>query len=268
MSFYLTFGVTSMQHFARLSALFAVVCAAAFAPGCKSQQQISVLTVSAAASLAEALKDVQPAYESARQVRILYNFGASGTLRQQIEQGAPVDVFLSSSSKEVDQLTTAGRTIPESRVDWLANELVVVSADARTPIDDMRDLLRPDVHKIAVGIPETVPAGAYAKQALTALGLWDGLQPKIVLAKDVREVLHHVVMHNADAGFVYRTDAATSLGIRIAFAVDSGLHDPIRYTAVIVSTTRNRKEAESFLAYLTSENVIHIFAEYGFRPLR
>ncbi|PDO09430.1 MAG: molybdate ABC transporter substrate-binding protein [Candidatus Reconcilbacillus cellulovorans] len=258
-----------MQHFTRLSALFAVVCAAVLAAGCKSQQQTSVLTISAAASLADALKDIQPAYESNHNVRILYNFGASGALRQQIEQGAPVDVFLSASSKEVDRLITARRAIPESLTEWLSNELVVVvSADARITADEPRDLLRSDFRKIAVGIPEIVPAGAYAKQALTALDLWDDLQPKIVRAKDVQEVLHHVETHNADAGFVYRTDAATSSGVRIAFAVDSGLHDPIRYAAVIVSTTRNRKEAEAFLTYLTSENVIRVFAEYGFRPVR
>lgn len=258
-----------MKRRACLFALLAAACTAWFTAGCRPQQRTAELIVSAAASLADALRDIQPAYESERHVRIVYNFGASGALRQQIEQGAPVDVFLSASTKEVDRLAAERLIVPRSRTDWLANELVaVVPVDARIPVDDARDLLRPDVRKIAVGIPETVPAGAYAKQALKALGLWDGLQSKIVLAKDVREVLHHVETRNADAGFVYRTDAATSAGIRVAFSVASDLHDPIRYAAVVVSTTRHPKEAESFLSYLTSENVIRVFAEYGFLPVR
>jgi len=226
----------------------------------------SELTISAAASLTDALKEIQHTYESVNQsVKLNFNFGASGALQQQIEQGAPVDIFLSAATKNMKALVDKELIDADKQRNLVNNELVVVvPADGQSPVNTMADLAKADVKKVAIGIPESVPAGSYAKEALTKAGLWDSLQSKAVQAKDVRQVLQYVETGNADAGFVYKTDALTSTKVKVAFVVDPATYAPIAYPVSIVKATRQGQEAERFFAYLQSKEALDVFVKYGF----
>ncbi|MBN2984052.1 molybdate ABC transporter substrate-binding protein [Cohnella algarum] len=224
------------------------------------------LTVSAAASLTDALSDIERSFEAAHpNIRIGFNFGASGALQQQIEHGAPADLFFSAAAKNMQALVDGGYIEADRQTDLLANSLVViVPADGTATVAQESDLTRDAIKKIAVGIPESVPAGSYAKEALTRAALWDELQPKLVQAKDVRQVLQYVETGNADAGFVYRTDAIGSESARIAFEVDPDAYSAIRYPVGIVKTTKHAAEAELLYDYLLSPEAGEIFESYGF----
>ncbi|AJY77588.1 molybdenum ABC transporter substrate-binding protein [Paenibacillus beijingensis] len=223
------------------------------------------LTVSAAASLTDALNEIKAAYEASHpDVKLVFNFGASGTLQKQISQGAPADLFLSASSKNMKSLVDEGLVDAAEQTNLLAGELVVVVPAEGSGITKLEDLQNPAVSKVAVGIPESVPAGSYARDALTAANLWDKLQLKTVQAKDVRQVLSYVETGNADAGFVYRTDALATDKAKIAFAVAPSLYKPIVYPAGIVKATKNRDAAAAFYQYLQSEESLDVFRKYGF----
>lgn len=225
------------------------------------------LTISAAASMTDALMEIQKTYESKNQnIKLNFNFGASGALQQQIEQGAPADLFLSASVKNMTALVEKQLIDANRQANLLNNELVVVvPVDGKTPIENIADLTKPEVKNVAIGIPESVPAGNYAKEALTNAKLWDGLQVKSVQAKDVRQVLQYVETGNADAGFVYKTDALTSDKVKVAFAVDPNTYDTIQYPIGIIKATKNNKEAENFYTYLQSQEALDVFTKYGFK---
>lgn len=224
------------------------------------------LTVSAAASLTDSLNEIKKLYEAKTgYVKLTFNYGASGTLQQQIEQGAPADLFISAGKKQMDALVEKQLIEDKSAKNLLLNELVlVVPSDGKIGVSKIEDLTNPEIKKLAVGTPESVPAGSYAKEALTASKLWDSLQPKIVLTKDVKQVLSYVETGNTEAGFVYKTDALTSKKVKIAFTVDPKSHKAIEYPMGIIKATKNKKEAESFYTYLQSKEAQDIFVKYGF----
>lgn len=224
------------------------------------------LTVSAAASLTDALKEIQKAYESKNQnIKLNFNFGASGALQQQIEQGAPADLFLSAATKNLKALVDKQLIDTNKQKNLLTNELVVViPADGKTMIGNVTDLTKAEVKHVAIGIPESVPAGSYAKEALTNVKLWEGLQSKTVQGKDVRQVLQYVETGNTEAGFVYKTDALTSQKVKIAFSVDPKTYAPIEYPVGIVKATKHSKEAGDFYAYLQSKEAMDVFGKFGF----
>ncbi|WP_425517322.1 molybdate ABC transporter substrate-binding protein [Paenibacillus solanacearum] len=234
------------------------------------QVQTVELTVSAAASMTDALKEIQKAYETKNAaVKLNFNFGASGALQQQIEQGAPADLFLSAAAKNMKALVDAQLIDASQQKKLLTNELVVVvSTDGKVPVGKAADLAKADVKKVAIGIPESVPAGSYAKEALTNEKLWDSLQPKLVQAKDVRQVLQYVETGNAEVGFVYKTDALTSSKVKVAFAVDPKTYTAVEYPIGIVKATKHRKEAEDFYAFLQSKPALDIFVKFGFTTIK
>ncbi|RED58645.1 molybdate ABC transporter substrate-binding protein [Cohnella lupini] len=224
------------------------------------------ILVSAAASLTDSLYEIESRYEKDHpDIDIVYNFGSSGALQQQIEQGAPADLFLSAGTKQMRALVDNQLVDAANQIGLLRNELVViVPTDSKNTIDSIGRLAEPEFIKLAIGEPDTVPAGSYAKESLERAEVWDRLLPKFVYAKDVRQVLTYVETGNADAGFVYKTDAMTSKKSRIAFIMDSDSHSPIEYPLGIVKATKHPKEAESFYAFLQSDDAHEIFAEYGF----
>ena len=233
-----------------------------------SQQPVESveLIVSAAASMTDALTDIQQAFESANpSITLSFNFGASGALQQQIEQGAPSDLFLSAAVKNMTALVDQQLIDASQQIDLLKNELVVVvPSDASTAIEKMEDLTKEEVRTVASGIPESVPAGNYAKEALTNASLWDALQPKTVQAKDVRQVLQYVETGNADAGFVYKTDALTSDKVKVAYMVDEAAYKTIVYPIGIVKATKHMDEANTLYQYLQSQEALDVFVKYGF----
>lgn len=224
------------------------------------------LTVSAAASLTDALNEIGKTYEAAHaNVKLAFNYGASGTLQQQIEQGAPADLFLSAAGKNMKALVDKQLIDAGKQRNLLSNELVVVvPANSKLALFGIADLAKPEVKVLSVGIPESVPAGQYARDALTNARLWDALQGKTVQGKDVKQVLQTVETGNADAGFVYKSDALTSAKAKIAFAVAPGTYGAIEYPVGIVKATKHAKEAEELYVYLQSKEALDIFVKYGF----
>jgi molybdate transport system substrate-binding protein len=261
-------GVVIMFKMHTYSSLF-IVCIGVLTllTGCsvKSQDKVE-LTISAAASLTDALKDIQKTYENSnKSIQLIFNFGASGALQQQIEQGAPSDVFISAGAKNMKVLVDKQLIDASQQRNVLMNELVVVvPANGVTPIQRIEDLASADINHLAMGEPQTVPAGSYAKEALTNAKLWDPLQSKIVQGKDVRQVLTYVESGNAEAGFVYKTDALSSQKVKVAFNVDPKAYAPIAYPAGIVKATKHTKEAAGFYAYLQTKEAQEIFEKYGF----
>ncbi len=233
----------------------------------ESQQSKPVeLTVSAAASLNEALKEVKESFENENpQIKLLYNIGGSGALKQQILQGAPVDLFLSASKEQFNDLIQEGIVDSKHQFDLLGNQLVLISTK-ENPADliGFSDLTQSKVNKIAIGIPESVPAGKYAKQTLQNTGVWEQLEPFVIQTKDVRQVLTYVETGNVDAGIVYMTDVKVSDKVKIIAAADETTHDSIVYPAGMIESTPYKKEAELFLGYLKSNTAKTIFEKYGF----
>lgn len=224
------------------------------------------LTVSAAASLTEALGKIEEQFEiSHPNIEIQYNFGASGALQKQIEQGAPADLFFSASDKNMSALIKQGLVKPEQNDQLLANTLVLAAPKESSQTPESLDALKESSFgRIAIGIPESVPAGQYARQALEASGLWDTLISKLVQAKDVKSVLQMIETGNADAGFVYKTDVLGSDKAKILLDVDPAAYSPIVYPAGVLSSTDHPEEAAAFWDYLRSDKAIAVFTEYGF----
>ena len=222
------------------------------------------ITVSAAASLRDAMKEIQPAFEKEKGTKLIFNFAASGTLQKQIEEGAPADLFISAGNKQMDALEAGGLIDKESRSDLLGNRLVlIIPKEYRGKIKEVSDL--PDkAGRISIGEPGSVPAGQYAKESLTYMKLWDELQDKIVYAKDVKQVVTYVEAGEADAGIVYKSDAIALKNSTIVQVFDEGSHKPILYPAAIVSASREKEAAKLLLDYLQSDSAKQIFEKYGF----
>lgn len=223
------------------------------------------LTISAAASLTEAFKEIGARYEAAHPgVSVRFNFAASGVLLQQVRQGAPVDVFVSADEETVTRGVDAGLFDAHTRQDFAANTVVlIVPAGAGTRVTAPADLTASGIKRIAIGKAATVPVGRYTQQALSAAKLWDALAPKFVQADSVRQVLDYVSRGEADAGFVYRTDAVLMPGkVQIVQAI--GGHQPVTYPAVVVSASREQGLAKDFVGYLLSPAAQDVLKRCGF----
>jgi len=225
------------------------------------------LNISAAASLTDAAKELEQLYkEEHPEVKLVYNLAASGTLQKQIEEGAPADVFISAGKKQMDALQEGGFIVNDSRQNLLGNELVLI-APKDSKIETFDDLATDKAAKISIGTPETVPAGKYAQEALITLKLWEPIQPKLVMAKDVRQVLTYVESENVDAGLVYRSDTIGSEKTRIAAAAPADSHSPIVYPMAIVAASQQQEAAQEFVTFLTGEKAKIVFEKYGFKNL-
>ena len=227
-------------------------------------QTKSSLTVSAAASLKDALAEVETSYkQSHANIDISNNFGPSGTLSAQIDQGAPVDVFLSAAAKPMDDLEAKGLLVAGTRRNLLRNSLVLI-APLNSTLHDFPGLTDNSVRMIALGDPASVPAGQYGRQTLLSLHLLDPIKNKFVFAKDVRQVLAYVETGNADAGLVYATDAKSSSKVRVVATAPDGSHDPIVYPVAVIKGSRYDEAAREFVIYLGTSGTRTIFAKYGF----
>jgi molybdate transport system substrate-binding protein len=246
-------------------AFLLVLGAAGFADSASIAQQRSSLTVSAAISLKDALDELGHIYEKGRPgAKITFNYGGSGTLQHQIEQGAPVDIFFSAAEKQMDALASGGLLVPGTRSDVVSNVLVLVAPASSNTVKSFQDLDLPDVKIIALGEPATVPAGQYARQTLEHLGLLASVEKKAVFAKDVRTVLTYVETGNADAGVVYQTDARSSSKVRVVATAPAGSHDPIVYPAAVLKSSKDIAAGRAFLEFLESSEGRGVFEKYGF----
>jgi molybdate transport system substrate-binding protein len=231
-------------------------------PAWATAQQI---TVSAAASLTNVLKDLGARYEAAKPgVKLQYNFAASGVLIQQIAQGAPVDLFISADeetlAKGVEQKLLDGA----SRKDIASNQVVlIVPATGGVPVSSLASLTTDPVKHIAMGKLASVPVGRYTKQALDAAKLWAPLEPKFVYADSVRQVLDYVARGEVEAGFVYATDAAVMPDkVKVVMRVEG--HAPVRYPAALTTDSKQKGVSAEFLAYLLTPQAQDVLAKAGF----
>ncbi|KAF0820986.1 MULTISPECIES: molybdate ABC transporter substrate-binding protein [unclassified Cytobacillus] len=226
------------------------------------------LTISAAASLQDALSDIKASFEKEHpNVHVNFNFGASGSLQQQISQGAPADLFFSASEDKFDQLVKDGLMEEKNGIDLVGNQLVlVVPKDSAAKIKSFQDLSKAD--RLSIGTPESVPAGKYSKESLKNMNIWNGLKEKVVYAKDVRQVLTYVETNNVDAGIVYKTDALISDNVDIVDTADENTHGPIIYPLGVIKDTSHPEEAKLFYDFLQNEESMSIFEEYGFKGLK
>ena|SRR6185369_2634410 len=227
------------------------------------------LTVSAAASLTEAVREIGQSFEKATGVRVELNFGASNQLARQIEEGAPVDVFLSADEASVDRLEKKGLLAGGTRRSILSNTLViVVEKGSPLAVDSPQALASERLHSLALAEPGSVPAGIYAREYLQGLGLWQNVQPKVIPTENVRAALAAVESGNADAAIVYRTDAGISRKVRVAYEVPPAAWPRISYGAAIVRESRQASAARRFLSHLESPSATAVFLRYGFLPRR
>ena len=223
------------------------------------------LTISAAASLKDAMDVIQNTYQEEHpEVTLKFNFGGSGSLQQQISQGAPVDLFFSAAEDKFDLLVEEENIAKEDRVDLLGNSLVLVVPKEDQYIKSFDDLANAEIDKISIGTPETVPAGKYAKESLEKMDVWKDVESKVVYAKDVRQVLSYVETGNVAAGIVYKTDALISDKVNIIATADPETHTPILYPVGIIKDSKNYKEVKDFYSYLQSHDALKVFEEYGF----
>lgn len=222
------------------------------------------LTISAAASLTNVLKDLAPRYEAGHPGwKLQFNFAASGTLIQQIAQGAPVDVFISADEETMKRGIEQKLIDPPTRRDIASNSVVLIVPAGAGGVADAADLKADAVKHVAVGKLASVPVGRYTKQALDAAGLWAALEPKIVYADSVRQVLDYVARGEAEAGFVYSTDAAI-MPDKVKVVKQMSGHDPVRYPAAVVFESRQKAAAKDYLAFLLTPDAQAVLAKAGF----
>lgn len=232
----------------------------------KPNQKID-LTISAAASLQDALKEIKQGFEKKHpDLNLLYNFGASGTLQQQISQGAPADLFLSASEDKMNTLVQEEYIEKKNRKDIAGNEVVLVVPKNETGIHSFSDLKK--AKNLSIGTPKSVPAGKYGKETLEHLNLWKELQQKVVYAKDVRQVLAYVESGSVDAGLVYKTDALITKDVTMVEEAAPASHSPIVYPAGIIKNSKHSKEARLFYEYLQKASAQKVLKKYGFTEVR
>lgn len=233
------------------------------------QARAEALTVFAAASLTDAMKEIASLWVKAGHEAPRLSFGASSTLATQIEQGAPVNVFASADEKWMDDLARHDLIATGTRKDLLGNDLVlVVPADHPAHVNivagfDLGALLGRD-GRLATGDPAHVPVGIYAEQALRKLGLWETVGPRIAAAADVRSALLLVERGEAPAGIVYGTDAAVSKAVTVAGVFPESSHDPVTYPFA-VTRAGDTQDARAFLAFLSSQAAREVWIRRGFR---
>jgi len=221
------------------------------------------LNIFAAASLTASLTEIARAYEKQSGDTIVFNFGASSLLARQIEEGAPADIFFSADEARMDGLAKKGLVNQATRRKLLANTLViVVMKDSALKISSATDLKM--VGRLALAEPRTVPAGIYAREFLMARGLWSQLERKIIPTDNVRAALAAVESGNVDAGIVYKTDAAISKKVKIAFEVPAAETPQISYPVAVLKESKNTAAAQRFVEHLASQPSRNVFESFGF----
>lgn len=229
--------------------------------------QAAEITVSAASSLSEAFREIGRSYEQRHPGnKILFNFAASDTLLQQIAKGAPVDVFASADAEAMNKAVQQNLIVESSRQTFAGNRLVLIQPrDAALKLKSLAELASKPQQRIAIGNPETVPAGRYAKAALEEAQFWQPLRARLIMAQNVRQALDYVARGEVEAGFVYASDAFMQPDkVSVAFAVPTP--SAVRYPIAVVEGSRNLPLAQSFNAWVKRAEAQAILANYGFTP--
>lgn len=221
------------------------------------------LVIGAAASLNEAFTEIGEIFEAENpNWKVEFSFASSGNLKTSIEQGAPIDVFASAAKKQMDGLRDSGHIDPDTIKPLAKNELVMI-VPQNSSVSSLEELM--DLGKIALGEPESVPAGQYGKESLINIGYWDQLADKLVFTKDVRQALFYVEQDEVDAGFVYATDAAKSDSVNVVTAMPADSYTLVLYPIGILSETENRAGAEKWVEFVLGDKGQEVLERYGFK---
>ena len=224
------------------------------------------LLVSAAASLTDVMEELADEYKTVEpEIDLNFTFASSGSLQVQIEEGAPVDIFMSAAQKQMKALETANLMLNDTIKTLLVNKVVLITPkDSDLKISSFEDLEGKAIKKIGVGDPGNVPVGQYADEIFQNLGLKDKIQPKLVLGNDVRTVLTWVENGEVDCGIVYATDAFTTDKVTIITEAPEGSHKEVTYPVGVVKSSKYPTESKAFLDFLSTEKAASIFKKYGF----
>ncbi|MEM7592721.1 MAG: molybdate ABC transporter substrate-binding protein [Cyanobacteria bacterium P01_A01_bin.83] len=230
------------------------------------------LTVSAAASLKNVMEAIEPIYKQEHpQTEIIYNFASSGSLQRQIEQGAPVDIFISAATSKMDSLEQQDLLLTETRQDLLKNQIVLITPSANNKnqlkLQDFKELTNEKIDRIALGEPKSVPAGKYAQEVLTSFEIADRVNDQAVYGKDVRQILNYVATGNVDAGIVYRTDAQAVNNVEIAAIAPETSHSPVIYPIAVIKESDRPEAATELIEFLATPEAQAVFEEYGFETV-
>lgn len=229
------------------------------------------ITVSAAISLKNTFEEIGKIFEEEHpRTKVRFNFGASGDLARQIEAGAPVDVFASAAQKDMDDIDQKGLITSGTRMNFAGNSVVLVKPGmSQIRMELFEDLRKPEVKKIVIGNPKSVPAGRYAEEVLKYLNLWEAVRDKLVLAEHVRQALDYVARNEVDAAMVYSTDAMIRpREVRIVTKAPDRSHQPIVYPIGIVKGSKNQSLAKEFVAFVLSPDGKNLLKKYGFETVK
>ena len=222
------------------------------------------LQIFAAASLTDALKEIGQQYEQKTGTHLLFNFAASSLLARQISEGSLADIFFSADEEKMDDLQKKDLILKDTRKSVLSNTLVIVIPfDSNAAVKDPQQLAKSS-WKIALAEPNTVPAGIYAKKYLQNVGLWSKVIDRLIPTENVRAALAAVESGNVDAGIVYKTDAAISKRVKIAYEIPAKDCPKISYPVAVVRESKNADAAKQLIEYITSADGLAVFKKYGF----
>ncbi len=243
-----------------------VMLLAVMAVGCGSKSKETELTILAAASLTDVCNEIKAQYEEKNPgITLTFSYGGSGALQTQIEEGAPADIFMSAATRQMTALQEQGLMDDDSVIFLLENKVVmIVPKGSSLTLTSFEDVGTDKVAMIGLGEPESVPAGQYAEEIFTALGIWEAVKIKANYGSDVRTVLSWTESGDIDCGVVYSTDARTSDKLTVVCEAPSGSHKPVVYPAGVVKASAHSKEARAFLDYLQTKETAKLFQSYGF----
>lgn len=245
------------------------ICALLIAcPGPHDADEGRPITVFAAASLQDLMLDAGAEWKASRGIDVSFSFAGSNTLAQQILAAPGADVFLSADSRWMDRVEAADRLVPGARADLFSNSLVVVARhDAELELEALGQLPDLPFRRLALGAPNAVPAGHYARAALESHGIWQSMRDRLVPTSDVRSAMALVAGDPEFVGIVYKTDALTSKKVRILLEISPADHPPIVYTAGAIADGPYPARARDFLDFLSGRQMATMVARHGFRPV-
>ena len=237
--------------------------------GAKKEAKTKELTILAAASLSDVCDELKDIYEKDHDIKLNFSYGSSGALQTQIEEGAKADLFFSASVDQMNTLSSRKMIDKKSVKNLLENKVVLIAnKDSKKDIKSFEDLATDEVKMVGMGDPESVPAGKYAKQVFESLKIWDKVKKKANFGTDVRNVLNWVEANEVDCGVVYETDAKISDKVKILSTAKKGLCDDIIYPVGMISSSKNKTEAQDLIDFFASDDAMKVFKKYGFYEVK
>jgi molybdate transport system substrate-binding protein len=255
----------SLRHYARLVSLFA--CAALLLAGCRSETTSSTeprtLTVSAASDLTPAFQELGKQFEQQDGTKVTFNFGSTGQLAQQIEQGAPVDLFAAANVSFIEGLEKKSLIIPGTQALYAQGRITLwTRSDSPIKLERVEDLARTEFKKVAIANPEHAPYGAAAREALETAGVWETVAPKLVYGENISQTLQYAESGNVDAAIVALSLSTQSGGRWVLIPAE--MHKPLNQALGIIKGAKHEPEARRFAAYVNSAEGREVMRKYGF----